>query len=73
MVHEVCDLLRRLQSWLDDPDHADDLVEATRVFDEYARDSADLAQACQATAAWCRQGARVARGEDVPLLPADLS
>lgn len=72
MVPEVSDLLRRLRNWLDDPDHTDDLVEVTRVFDEYARDFTDLAQACQKTAAWCRLGARVARGEDVPLLPADL-
>jgi hypothetical protein len=73
MVPEASDLLQRLRNWLDDPDHADDLVEVTRVFDEFAREFTDLARACQETASWCRLAARVARGEDVPLLPADLS
>lgn len=60
------ELSQRFRAWQDDPHHADDLVAASAILDQFGREFAETADLCRQLAAWCRLGAGLARGEDVP-------
>jgi hypothetical protein len=65
-VPEVLDMVRSLRQWLDDPRHREDFAQVEVMFDQFAQEFAEVAAACREMSAWCRLGAGLVRGEDVP-------
>jgi hypothetical protein len=66
MMPALPELLQRFRDWQDDPHHADDLAEVSWTLDQFAQEFAEVGDLCEQMAAWCRLGAGLVRGEDVP-------
>jgi hypothetical protein len=66
MMQVLEELRASCQAWLDDPRHAEDTAAAALQFEQFACQYTEVAEGCAEMAAWCRLGAGLLQGEDVP-------
>lgn len=63
---DLQELLDRWRGWINDPHHADDAVAAACMYEQLADGFIQFTRTFVEMAAWCRLGAGLLRGEDVP-------